>query len=329
MKSIINRISEYISQKQKRASRKDFLRGLVASTGAAALIKSVSPVLAGTEQKLPPRKKRAIKTACDLAVIKGANPASATRKAVEALGGIGLFVRRGDTVVVKPNIGWDRAPEYAATTNPEVVATLIRLCREAGAKKVMVFDRTCNEAEMCYRNSGIQEAVTRAGGHIVHVTDWKFIAGAFPEGSALESWPIYRDAVECDCFINVPIAKHHSLSGLTLSMKNLMGVCGGPRGQIHWNIDRKLPELTKFINPELTVIDASRILVRHGPSGGSLKDVRKTNTLIAGTDPVLADSYAATLFDRRPADIGHLRAGEELGVGTTNIARASIRKISI
>lgn len=329
MKNLLNRLSDYASQKQKRASRKDFLQGLVATTGAAALIKSVSPVLAAAEQKLSPRKKRSIKTNCDLAVVKGSNPAAAARKAVEALGGMGLFVKKGDTVVIKPNIGWNRAPQYAANTNPEIVAALVRLCYDAGAKKVRVFDNTCNEAEMCYRNSGIQEAVSKAGGQIYHVTDWKFIAGAFPDGSAMEAWPIYRDAVECDCFINVPVAKHHSLSGLTLSMKNLMGVCGGSRGQIHWNIDRKLPELTKFINPELTIIDASRILLRHGPSGGNLKDVKKVNTVIAGTDPVLADSYAATLFDLKPADIGHIRAGEELGVGTMNIARASIRKISI
>ncbi len=329
MKHIIKKISDYLLQKQTRASRKDFLRGLFASTGAAALIKGVSPVLAGQERKLAPRKKRAIKTLCDLAVVKGRDPAAAARKAVEALGGIGLFVRPGYTVVIKPNIGWNRAPEYAANTNPEIVAALVRLCYGAGAGKVRVFDRTCNEAEMCYRNSGILEAVGRAGGQITHVTDWKFISGDFPDGSAMESWPVYRDAVECDCFINVPVAKHHSLTGLTLSMKNLMGVCGGSRGQIHWNIDRKLPELANFINPELTIIDASRILLRHGPSGGSLKDVRKTNSVIAGTDPVLADSYAATLFDLRPADIGHIRAAEKQGVGTTDIARASIRRISI
>jgi len=330
MKSIFKKLFGLLPHPQTRSSRKDFLRGIAASLGAAPLVTAVaSAARASTEEKLNPRTKRIVRTFCDLAVVKGDSPAAITRKAVEALGGMKMFVHRGDVVVVKPNIGWDREPAYAANTNPEVVATLIKLCYAAGAKKVKVFDRSCNTAAMCYVNSGIAEASRKAGADLFHVIDSKFIPARFPSGSAMESWPIYRDAVECDCFINVPIAKHHGLSGLTLSMKNLMGVCGGIRGQIHWNIDNKLPELTKFINPDLTVIDAYRILLRHGPSGGSLEDVRTMKTVIAGTDPVLADSYAATLFGKRPNEIDHIRKGETMHVGTTNIAKARIKKIVI
>jgi uncharacterized protein (DUF362 family) len=330
MKSIFNKLYGFFQTPQTSSSRKDFLRGIAASLGAAPLVKAVaSAARASTEEKLNPRTKRIVRTFCDLAVVKGDSPAAITRKAVQALGGMEMFVNRGDVVVVKPNIGWDRGIEYAANTNPEVVATLIKLCYAAGAKKVKVFDRSCNTAAMCYANSGIAEAAKKAGADLYHVIDSKFIPARFPAGSALESWPIYSDAVYCDCFINVPIAKHHSLSGLTLSMKNLMGVCGGSRGQIHWDIDKKLPELTRFINPDLTVIDAYRILVRNGPSGGNLKDVKTMKTIIAGTDPVLADSYAATLFGKNPKDIGHIRFGETLQVGTTNIAKATIKKITI
>jgi uncharacterized protein (DUF362 family) len=333
MPRIFGRIFRYISaqgEEKPQTSRKDFLRGIFATAGIAPLAKAVvTPVAAAAAEKLKPRVKRAVKTNCDLAVVKGADPAAITRKAIEALGGMGRFVRKGDVVVVKPNIGWNRAPEYAANTNPEVVAAVVKLCYAAGARKVKVFDKTCNDAAMCYANSGIPEAVKKAGGQVSHVIDSKFIPALFPAGSAMESWPLYRDAVECDCLINVPIAKHHGLSGLTLSMKNLMGVCGGNRGMIHVNIDRKLAEITKFMAPDLTIIDGFRMLMRNGPSGGNLKDVKMGKTVIAGTDPVLADSYAATLFDREPGEIGHIRAAEELGVGSANIARAVIRKIVI
>lgn len=327
-KNISDRLSAHTSGKNG-TSRKEFLAALAAALGATALVQSLAaPALAGTAQRLPPRKKRTVKTPCDLAVAKGEKPAAVTRKAIEALGGMGRFVRRGDTVVIKPNIGWNRAPEYAATTNPEVVATLVKLCLAAGAKRVRVFDRTCNEAGMCYDNSGIAAAVKKAGGTVFHMIESKYQPGMFPAGSAMESWPIYADAVKCDCFINVPVAKHHSLSGLTLSMKNLMGVCGGNRGRIHVNIDEKLADLTGFINPDLTVIDAYRILLANGPSGGSLRDVKLAKTVIAGTDPVLADAYSATLFGMGPRDLGAVRIGEERGLGSADIARAKIRAVN-
>ncbi len=330
MLKLFDAISRLTGSQKAATSRKDFLKGIAAAVGSVPVVKALAgPLLAGSEETLAPRVKKSVRTACDLAVVKGGSPAAITRKAIEALGGIDLFVRKGDSVVIKPNIGWDRAPEYAANTNPEVVETLIRLCKSAGAKRVRVFDNTCNTADMCYRNSGIAAAVKNAEGYISYINKAKFLPGRFPAGSEMEDWPIYRDAVECDCFINVPIAKHHGLTKLTLSMKNLMGVCGGMRGRIHWNIDKKLPELTKFISPDLTVIDAYRILLRHGPSGGNLKDVKKTGTVIAGTDPVLADSYAASLFGLGPRDIDHIMQGERYGLGSTDIARARITKIAV
>ncbi|HOD14172.1 MAG TPA: DUF362 domain-containing protein [Spirochaetota bacterium] len=330
MLKLIDAISRFTVKQKAATSRKNFLKGIAAAIGSVPIVKTLAgPVLAGSEGTLAPRVKKGVRTACDLAVVKGGSPAAITRKAIEALGGIDRFVKKGDTVVIKPNIGWDRAPEYAANTNPEVVETLIRLCKAAGARRVRVFDNSCNAADMCYRNSGIAAAVKKAEGYISYINKEKFLPGRFPAGSEMEDWPIYRDAVECDCFINVPIAKNHGLTKLTLSMKNLMGVCGGMRGRIHWNIDKKLPELAKFISPDLTVIDAYRILLRYGPSGGDLKDVKKTGTVIAGTDPVLADSYAASLFGLSSRDIDHIMQGERYGLGTTNIGLAKITKITI
>jgi len=330
MKKIFSFLSGGNVDRAGRTSRKDFLRSMAVAFASTPFIRALfRPAEARAAEKLKPRPRRAVKTLCDLAVVKGDSPAAITRKAVEAVGGMGRFVKPGAIVVIKPNIGWDREPKYAANTNPEVVAALVRLCYDSGAKKVKVFDNTCNSAPMCYLNSGIADAVKKAGGHISHINKDKFIPGAFSESSPMKSWPIYRDAVECDCFINAPIAKHHGLSRLTLSMKNLMGICGGNRGEMHWNIDEKLTDLTRFIRPDLTVIDAYRILLRNGPSGGNLKDVKLTKTVIAGTDPVLADAYAATLFGISPGDIGYIKNGAEAGLGTMNIAGANIRKLSV
>ncbi|MCB4790287.1 MAG: DUF362 domain-containing protein [Elusimicrobia bacterium] len=307
-------------------SRKSFLR--ISATFLVTLLFSSSNVrkaLAKTTEKLPPRTKMIVKTEHDAVVVTGKDPGKITRKAVQTLGGMERFVKKGAAVVVKPNIGWDRTPEYAATTNPEVVSEIVKMCFEAGAKTVKVFDFTCNEAGMSYNNSGIQDAVKKAGGSVSFVDDWKFYPGQFPDGAAMSDWPMYRDAVKCDCFINVPIAKHHSLTRLTLSMKNLMGVCGGSRGSMHWNISDKLVEVTKFIQPDLTIIDAYRILLNHGPRGGNLQDVLKKETVIASADPVLADSYATTLFGLKPEDIECIPIAHKMGLGKMNIKEANIK----
>jgi uncharacterized protein (DUF362 family) len=285
--------------------------------------------LLAADKKLEPRKKKNIKVECDLAVSKGKDPAAITRKAVETLGGMKRFVKAGDTVVVKPNIGWDRSPEQAACTNPAVVAELVKMSFECGAKTVKVFDNTCNDARRCYDNSGILRAAKAAGAEVFFVSDWKYYPAVMPAGCMMADWPIFEDAVKCDCFINVPIAKHHTLARLTLSMKNLMGICGGMRGKIHSDIDTKLAEVTLFIKPELTVIDANRILLDHGPSGGNLEDVMVKNTVIAGIDPVLCDAYAATLFGLKSKDIGHIKKAAEMGVGSMNIASARIKYINV
>jgi uncharacterized protein (DUF362 family) len=311
-------------------SRKSFLKmlglGLVFFLSSGKYGKKQ---LLAADKVLEPRKKKNIKVDCDLAVCKGKNPAALTRKAVDTLGGMKRFVKSGDIVVVKPNIGWDRSPEQAATTNPEVVAELVKMSLECGAKTVKVFDNTCNDARRCYDNSGIQRAAKAAGAEVIFLSEWKYYPAIMPAGYMMADWPIFEDAVKCDCFINVPIAKQHRLARLTLSMKNLMGICGGTRGKIHSDIDTKLAELALFIKPDLTVIDANRILIDHGPSGGDLADVKEKNTVVAGIDPVLCDAYAATLFDLKPESIGHIKKAAEMGVGSLNIAKANIKMVTV
>lgn len=309
-------------------TRKGFLKLLTGVLGTLAVTGgSQRRGLLYAATKLEPRTQRPVKTACDLAVAKGTDPAAITRKAVDALGGMKLFVKPGDVVVVKPNIGWDRTPEQAGNTNPQVAAELVKMCREAGAKTVKVFDYTCNDCRRTYENSGIAAACRAAGAQVFFVSDWKFSPAAMAAGDVMNEWPVFRDAVECDCFINVPVAKHHGLSGLTLSMKNLMGVCGGSRGSMHRDIGRKLAEMTRFIKPDLTVIDAYRMLMRNGPTGGSLSDVEQRNTVIAGRDPVLSDAYAATLFGKQPQDISYISYGAQMGLGSMDLKKASIKTV--
>jgi uncharacterized protein (DUF362 family) len=262
----------------------------------------------------------------DLAVATGSSPAHITRAAIEALGGMKRFISRGDVVVVKPNIGWDRLPEQAADTNPEVVGTIVRMCFEAGAKKVKVFDRSVNDPRRCYVQSGIESAAKKAGADVSFIDDRKFRDVAI-NGLVLKTWPLYTELLDADKVINVPIAKHHSLSKLTLSMKNWMGVMGGSRSQIHQRIDESLVDLARAARPSLTVLDAVRILTNNGPQGGSLKDVKKLDTVIAGIDQVAIDSYGATLFGLKGSDLGYVRAGAQSGFGVMDLKKLTIKKI--
>lgn len=264
-----------------------------------------------------------------LGVAAGGNPEAMVRRAVGALGGMGRFVRRGDVVVVKPNIGWDRTPEQAANTNPEVVRTVVRMCLEAGAKKVRVVDRPCNDPRRCYKQSGIMDAVESIGSPAVvveHVDPRKFVEKEIRNGKTLQRWTFYRDVLEADRTINVPIAKHHNASRLTMSLKNIMGILGGNRGNIHHDLDRNIVELNTVMRFDLIVLDAVRILTANGPQGGRLQDVRVADTIVAGTDPVAVDSYGATLFGIAGKDVPHVLYASQAGLGEIDLRKARILK---
>lgn len=264
----------------------------------------------------------------DLAVAHGASPALITKTAIEAMGGIKRFISRGDVVVIKPNMGWDRLPEQAANTNPEVVATVVRLCFEAGAKKVKVFDRPVNDPRRCYVQSGIASAASALGAEVNYVDERKFREIKI-NGQALKSWPLYTEILEADKVINMPIAKHHGLSTLTMAMKNWMGIMGGRRNSIHQRLDESLVDLSMVVKPALTVLDAVRILTANGPQGGDLKDVKKTDTVIVGIDQVAVDSYGATLFGMKGSDLGFVRMGNKAGLGTMDLSKLKVKKLNV
>lgn len=259
---------------------------------------------------------------------QGKSPSVITKAAIDAFGGIKNFISRGDVVIVKPNMGWDRLPEQAANTNPEVVATIVKLCFEAGAKKVKVFDRTVNDPRRCYKQSGIADAVGSLGAQVSFMDDRRFTDISI-KGQVLKNWPLYKDLFEADKIINVPIAKHHGLAKLTMSMKNWMGVMGGERGRIHQKIGESLADICLVIKPTLTVLDAVRILTENGPQGGNLKDVKRLDTVIVGRDQVAIDSYGATLFGMKGSDLSYVKAGATAGIGVMDLSKLKIKNLNV
>lgn len=270
---------------------------------------------------------------CTFAVVRGGDPAAAVRKAVGLLGGMNAFVSKGDVVFVKPNISWDRPPAQAATTNPTVVETVVTSVLEAGAKKVIVADNTCNDARRSYTNSGIKKAAEKAGADVPFMEERKLVKKDLG-GVVLKEWDVFREVLDADKIINIPIAKHHGLSQVTLSMKNLMGLVGGRRSMMHQKLAACVVDLAAYFKPTLTILDAVRILTANGPQGGTLKDVRRLDTIAAGTDVVKIDAFGISLFgdalpSTDPADFRHIGLAVERGIGTSDFAGAGFREVTL
>jgi len=315
-------------------TRRDFLK----LAGAAAAGASLAAAGCGSQPAAePPSQGRLASPPAAgkggepvLAVAHGADPADVTAAALAALGGLERFVRKGADVIVKPNIctGY-HGPEYAATTNPDVVGTLVSLCRRAGAKRVRVMDLPFGgPAEEAYRVSGIQDAVEKAGGQMQVMAPAGFHRYRVPDGRDLTSWPIYGDVLACDVLIDVPIAKDHGSTRLSLAGKNLLGVILDA-GEIHSDIGQRTADLVSVVRPTLTVVDAIRVLTANGPTGGDLADVERLDTVLASADIVAADSYAATLFDLTGADIPYVQAEYDMGLGEMDLDKVHIRTVRI
>lgn len=261
-----------------------------------------------------------------LSLAEGSDYGEITKKAITGLGGMDRFVRPGNVVVVKPNLGWDRKPEYAANTHPLVVKAIAEECLKAGAKRVKIFDNPCNDPRRCYENSGVAGALRGIRNvDLKYMEDERF-KNTKLKGVFLKEWELYDEVLSADVFINVPVAKHHGLTQLSLGLKNIMGIMGGNRGYIHRSIEDALVDVNKVVKSHLTVIDATRILLKHGPQGGSLKDVKVVNKVIACRDIVAADAYATTLFGLNPTDISITVTASKRGMGEMNLSRVKVIK---
>jgi uncharacterized protein (DUF362 family) len=266
----------------------------------------------------------------DLVVARNGDPDVMVRRAVERLGGMGRFVPQGASVVVKPNICVAyRTYEYAATTNPWVVGTLVKMAFEAGAKSVKVMDYPFGgDAAEAYATSGIEEQVKAAGGQMVVMSDRNYVSTRIPAGKWLKQTDVYDEVQKADVLINVPIGKVHSSAIVTAGMKNLMGVVRD-RSSMHGNLGQAIADLNTLVKPDLTVVDCVRILTANGPSGGRLGDVKKLDTVVASADIVAADSYTATLFGLKPNDLDYVRIGAAMGLGRSDLSKLKVQEFSV
>jgi uncharacterized protein (DUF362 family) len=307
-----------------------------ASAGTAAPAAASTAAASATAPTAPAASATALSPAAEaayLAVARGAraDPAELTRRAIAALGGIERFVKPGADVIVKPNICTAyHGPEYATTTNPQVVAAIVSLCLGAGAKRVRVMDYPFGGSpQSAYAVSGIEDAVKAAGGQMEVMSSMRYREIAIPEGRALKKTKVYGDILDADTVIDVPIAKNHGSATLTLSMKNLMGVVQNRNGMHAQGLHQSIADLCTVVRPQLAVVDATRILLRNGPTGGNLDDVKQMDTVIASADMVAADSYAATLFGLTGQDIDYIRFGAEMGLGQMELGAIKIEEIAV
>lgn len=256
-------------------------------------------------------------------------PRALAQKALENLGGIGRFIKRQDVVVIKPNIAWDRTPEQAANTNPELVAEVVRQCRDAGARRVVVTDVSCNEPRRCFQRSGIQAAAHAAGADVI-LPDPDLFREVDMGGVVLKNWQVFTPFLEADKIINMPIAKHHGLTGATLGMKNWYGILGGQRNRLHQQIHQSLADLASFMLPTLTIMDCYRVLIRNGPTGGNVEDVLLKKTIVAGTDPVALDAWVAKAYwNLDPEHLPYLQMAANRGLGTVDFESLSLQTSQI
>jgi len=265
----------------------------------------------------------------DLVVISG-DPVPATRKAIEALGGISRFVKKGQRVVLKPNMSFSRTPEFGATTHPQVVATVAQACVEAGAEQVLVLDHTLHRAELCLERTGIREVCKNIPGvHVLALQDRKFFREIkIPQGKVLERVEVMKEVLDSPVLINIPVAKSHSATGISMGIKGLMGLIWD-REIFHsqLNINQALADLATVIKPHLTILDATRALTSGGPGGPG--EVKKPNLIIAGTDPVAVDSYGVSLVpwygqNFKGRQVEHLLVAHQRGLGKIEVDQMKI-----
>jgi len=311
-------------------NRKEFLSTL-SVTGAA--------IAAGNYGNLDVFAQENTEGNADLVAVSGGEPAVMLQKALEALGGISRFVKKGQKIVVKPNIGWDQPPEVAANTNPELIAELVKLILAAGAAEVVVFDSTCDDWTKCYKNSGIEDAAKRAGAKIAPGNphdETLFTPIKLPKGTALKEVSIHKAMLECDAWFNVPVLKHHRGSNMTIAMKNCMGlVSKKSQSSFHSiGLQQCIADMCTWEKrPVLNIIDAYRIMKTNGPKGRSEADAVLVKALIAAPDIIAADT-AATRFaeqftEKSVEAVTHIGFGEAHGLGTTKLDTLKVKKIEV
>jgi uncharacterized protein (DUF362 family) len=297
--------------------RRSFIKGGM-TAGAALALTKYGTLFAQSQNKV------------DLVAVKGGEPDVMFDKAMEAYGGMKSFVKNGQKVVIKPNIGWDVIPDRAGNTNPKLVGRIIEHCIQAGAREVYVFDNTCDDWKRCYTNSGIEKIAKEKYATIVPGNSESYYHKiTIDDGKRLKEAAVHELILKCDVFINVPVLKHHSSSKLTIGMKNLMGIVWD-RGYWHQNdLHQCIADCATRIKPTLNVVDAYNVMMRNGPRGVSKADVTQMKSLIVSTDIVAADAAAAKLFGLDPNDIAYINYADEMKAGRKDLSTLNIKRIVV
>ena len=276
-----------------------------------------------------------IAKAPDLVAVMGGEPVLMLEKALQSLGGIGRYVKKGQKIVIKPNIGWDRTPEVSANTNPLLIGALVKKCLQAGASKVTVFDHTCDNWQKCYSTSGIADAVKAAGGIMVPADTEEYYAEvALPKGVNLKSTKIHKALLEADAWINVPVLKNHGGAKITCCMKNYMGIVWDRRYFHRNDLPQCIADVCTWTKrPVLNIVDAYRVMRKNGPKGTGASDVSVLKTMIAATDIVAADTAAINFFNQVEtmplSSVAYISKAEALKIGTSNLSSLNIARIKV
>lgn len=302
--------------------RRNFLRNTVAAS--ASLFFAKNELLNGMAYQDS-------KNVYDLVAVRGGEPNQMFDKAIESLGGMKNFVKKGQKVVVKPNIGWDVVPENAANTNPILVKRIVEHCFNAGAKEVLVFDNTCDNWQKCYSNSGIEEAAKSAGAKMVTGNSESYYQDVkIPNGKKLKEAKVHKLILESDVFINVPILKSHGSARLTIAIKNLMGVVWDRRYWHRNDLHQCIADYATFRRkPDLNIVDCYRVMLKNGPRGISKEDTTLMKSLIISKDMVAADAAATKMFGLEPDSIPYIKIANEMKVGEINLDKLRINRIKI
>lgn len=309
--------------------RRDFFKS-AAVVGLASIFKPGTLAASTTAAS-----KISVQTGVDMVAVMGGEPEIMLIKAMKELGGIGKYVKKGQKVVVKPNIGWDKKPEMAANTNPELVGALIKLCKSAGAAEVLVFDHTCQDWQKCYTNSGIKAAVEKAGGKMVPGNDESYYREVqVPKGVQLKTAKIHKAILDCDVWFNVPVLKHHGGAKNSISMKNLMGIVWDRQFFHSHDLHQCIADsATIYKKPALNIVGAYRIMKSNGPQGKTEADAVTLKSLIISPDFVAADTAAMKMFAQvQPtniADVRYIAMAEKLKVGTQHLDKLNVKRIKL
>jgi uncharacterized protein (DUF362 family) len=310
-------------------TRRDFLKGLA----IAGVTIGASPIFPGTLKNDGAISRSYRDPIAEenfhLVVAEKGEPGALVQRALAEFGGMERFVKKGDFVAIKPNVAWARTPVQACNTNPEIVGTIIKLCVDAGAGKVEVWDHTCDEFSLCFALSGIKDAAEKAGARVFsgHLKS-AYRKVALPQAKSLKKAEILESVLDADVLINVPIAKTHFATGYTFSMKNFIGVNWSMRGvhQTPLGLHQGIADISTLVRPKLIITDAIKSLVTNGPKGpGKLLDIGQ---VIVGIDPVAMDSYCATLFAKKGSDIPFIRNANQLGLGEMDINRIKVKSVT-